>query len=91
MIQEIIDKLLAQTAEIKNKYPTVENVRHSVKDLPYDELKKFAQSLGKTLSVDATESRAFIIHSPFIMGAYDSDIWLYSTSVKFKPAEVIEY
>lgn len=90
MIQEIIDNLLAQTAEIKNKYPTVENVRHSVKDIPYYELRKFAESIGKTLSIDTTESRAYVIHHPFTMGAYDSDIWLYSTVVKFKPAEVIE-
>jgi hypothetical protein len=89
-IQDTISKLITNTAEIKKSYPTVENVRHCVFDIPYAELKSFAKQIGITLHTDLTQQRAFIIHSPMVEGSMDSDLWLYSTVIKIKPAEIIE-
>lgn len=89
-IQEEITKLLAVSDEVIQAHPTITNIRHELKDIPYLELKAFAATVGKLLQTDQSESRAFIIYSPYANGRMDSDIWLYSTIVKFKPAEVIE-
>lgn len=89
-IQEIISNLITNTEEIKKAYPTVENVRHCVFDIPYADLKAFARNIHAKMHTDLTQQRAFIIHSPMVNGSMDSDIWLYSTIIKIKPAEIIE-
>lgn len=90
MLQQIINKLLAQTEEIISKYPTVENIRHTITDIPYNDLQAFAKTHGETIRMNEEASRAYIIHSPIINNKMHSDIWIYSQVVKFKPAEVIE-
>lgn len=89
-IQKAIEALLINTEEIKKNYPTVTNVRHNLKDVPYADLKEFARQHNDTIRTDATESRAYIIYSPLVNGKMDTDIWLYSTVVKIKPVEIIE-
>lgn len=89
-IQQKIDVLLENTQEIRKAYPTVDSVRHVIKDIPYAELKAFATKLGKTFYTDLQQNRAYIIYSPLVNGNMDSDIWLYSTVIKIKPAEIIE-
>lgn len=89
-IQDTINTLVTNTAEIKKAYPTVENVRHCVFDIPYSDLKAFAGQIRAKLYTDLTQQRAYIIHSPMIDGSMDSDLWLYSTVIKIKPAEIIE-
>lgn len=89
-IQKTIDTLVANTAEIKKAYPTVETVVHRIYDIPYSELKSFAGGRHATLHTDVTKQRAFVIHSPIVNGVMDTDIWLYSTVIKIKPAEIIE-
>lgn len=91
MLQQIVDKLLAQTEEIIIKYPTVESIRHTITDIPYNDLQSFAKTHDETIHMNEKEGRAYIIHSPTINNKMHSDIWIYSQVVKFKPAEVIEY
>lgn len=88
-IQEIIDKLLVNTEEIMKAYPTVTNIRHEVKDIPYSELLEFARLHKNSIHTDPIEKRAYIIHNPIVNGKIDSDFWLYSTIVTIKPAEII--
>ena len=90
-ILKTINTLLANTEEIKKSYPTVENVRHNVFDIPYPQLKSFAQQNHLTLHPDIRENRIHVIYSPIVDGKMDSDIWLYSGIVKIKPAEITEY
>jgi hypothetical protein len=89
-IREIINTLVANTEEIKKAYPTVENVRHCIYDIPYADLKAFAGHIHARLNTDTTQRRAYIIHSPMVDGKMDSDIWIYSKPVTIKPAEIIE-
>lgn len=89
-IQQKIDVLITNTAEIRKAYPTVESVRHVLTDIPYNDLIDFAASLNKTIYTDLHQSRAYIIYSPWVADHLDSDIWLYSTVIKIKPAEIIE-
>lgn len=89
-IQATIQKLLANTEEIKKSHPTVENVRHCIYDIPYADLKLFAGSIRAKIYIDLDARRAYIIYSPMVNGTMDSDIWLYSTVIKIKPAEIIE-
>jgi len=89
-IQKTIETLLTNTEEIKKHYPTVDNVRHNVFDIPYAELKAFAQQNKLILHTDTKEKRVHVIYSPIIDGHMDSDMWLYSTVVNIKPAEITE-
>jgi len=89
-IKDVISKLITNTEEIKKYYPTVENVRHCVFDIPYADLKAFAVSINAKIYTDLTQQRAYIIYSPMIKGNMDSDIWLYSKPLNIKPAEIIE-
>jgi hypothetical protein len=89
-IHQAIQYLLKNTEEIKKHYTTVVEVRHAIKDIPLDDLKKFAIQQNHTIHTDRLESRAYIIHSPLVNGKMDSDIWLYSTVVNIKPAEITE-
>lgn len=88
-IQQVIDTLLVNTEEIQKAFPTVTNVRHEIKDIPYSELLEFARFHKKSIHTDETEKRAYVIHNPIINGKMDTDIWLYSTIVTIKPAEII--
>lgn len=88
-IQKTIDTLLVNSEEIKKAYPTVTNIRHEVKDIPYSDLLQFAQSHRTSIHTDAIQKRVFMIYSPMIDGKMDTDFWLYSTVVKIKPAEII--
>lgn len=89
-IYETIRTLLTNTEEIKKAYPSVENVRHCIYDVPYGDLKSFALDIHAKIHTDITRKRAYIIHSPMIDGTMDSDIWLYSKPLKIRPAEIIE-
>jgi len=89
-IQKTIETLLTNTYEIKKSYPTVDNVRHNIYDVPYAELKTFAQQNHLTLHTDVREKRVHVIYSPIVDNKMDSDIWLYSTVVNIKPAEITE-
>jgi gentisate 1,2-dioxygenase len=89
-IQEIIETLLTNTEEIKKHYPTVDEVRHVIKDIPLHELKQFAKDHHATVHTDKVGCRVYVIYSPMVNGKMDSDIWLYSTVVLIKPAEIIE-
>lgn len=89
-IQKTIETLLTNTADIKKHYPTVDNVRHNIYDVPYSELRDFALENRLTLHTDSKEQRAYVIYAPLVNGAMDIDIWIYSGIVKIKPAEIIE-
>lgn len=89
-IEKIISTLIINTEEIKKAYPTVENVRHCVYDIPYGDLKSFAGTIHAKLHTDRLRRRAYIIHSPMICGTMDSDIWIYSKPLTIKPEEIIE-
>jgi len=89
-IQKTIETLLTNTAEIKKSYPTVDIVRHIVKDIPFSELKTFIIREMLTMHTDKAEKRIYAIYSPLVNGKMDSDIWLYSTIVNIKPAEITE-
>jgi gentisate 1,2-dioxygenase len=89
-IKKTIETLLTNTEEIKKHYPTVDNVRHTVYDVPYSDLKTFAIQEMLTIHTEKKEKRVYIIYSPNINGKMDSDIWLYSTIVNIKPAEITE-
>ena len=88
-IQKTIDTLLVNSEEIKKSYPTVKNIRHEVKDIPYSDLLQFARSHRASVHTDATQNRVYVIYTPDEVPKMDSDFWLYSTVVKIKPAEII--
>lgn len=89
-IHQSIQYLLKNTEEIKQHYTTVVEVRHAIKDIPIADLKEFALQHNHTIHTDKPENRVYVIHSPMVNGKMDSDIWLYSTIVKIKPAEITE-
>jgi len=89
-IQKTIETLLANTEEIKKQYPTVDCVRHNIYDVPYAELRDFARENRLTIHTNIKEKRVHIIHSPLVNGQMNSDIWLYSTLLNIKPAEITE-
>lgn len=88
-IQKIIDTLLVNSEEIKKAYPTVTNIRHEIKDIPYEYLKQFAIDHRARIHTDTAEKRVYVIYTPDEVPKMDSDFWLYSTVVKIKPAEII--
>jgi hypothetical protein len=89
-IQERINNCLADTLIMRDEYPAVTNVRYELFDIPYAELVAFAQKERLTIHQDMDKQRVFVIHDPFNLNKQmDTDIWLYSTVVKIKPAEII--
>lgn len=88
-IQKTIDKLLVNSEEIMKAYPTVTNIRHEVKDIPYSDLKQFAKDHHARIHTDTTEKRVYVIYTPVDLPKMHSDFWLYSTVVTIKPAEII--
>ena len=88
-IQKIIDTLLANSAEIMKAYPTVKNIRHEIKDIPYSDLLVFSKQHQETIRTNHEQKRVYIIHSPMEACKMHSDIWLYSTIITIKPAEII--
>lgn len=89
-IHGVVKTILTNSEEIRKHYPTVTNIRHVIKDIPYSDLKEFAMQTQDTMRTDSVEGRAYIIYNPLVNGKYDCDIWLYSTIVKIKPAEITE-
>jgi len=89
-ILQSIQYLLRNTEEIKKHYTTVTEVRHAIKDIPLADLKEFAKQHKHTIHEDNLQGRVYVIHSPMVNGKMDSDIWLYSTVVNIKPAEITE-
>lgn len=89
-IHNAIKQILINSEEIRKAYPTVTNVRHELTDIPYSDLKQFANENDRTLHIDNTSKRAYVIHSPFISGRMDTDIWLYSTTIQITPQQIIE-
>lgn len=88
-IQKTIDTLLVNSEEIKKAYPTVTNIRHEVKDIPYSDLLQFARSHRASVHTDAAQKRVYVIYTPVEVPKMDTDFWLYSTRVTIKPAEII--
>lgn len=90
-IQKTIDTLLVNSEEIMKAYPTVTNIRHELKDIPYKDLLEFGRLHKTSIHMDSEASRAYMIHSPIIKGKMDNDFWLYSAKIIIKAAEVIAY
>lgn len=88
-IQAAIKQLLINSDEIREMYPSVTNIRHEIKDIPFAELKAFSISNRHTLHIDEKNSRAYVIHTPWV-GTMDTDIWIYSTILKIQPSTIIE-
>lgn len=89
-IQQHITNCINDTMLIRQKYPSVTNVRYEIFDIPLEELRRYAAINKCTLHTNNDIKRAYIIISPLATGTkMDSDIWMYSTIVKIKPAEII--
>lgn len=89
-IQERINNCLADTLIIRDEYPAITCIRYELYDISYDELHQYARENRLTIHTSNEKQRAYVIHSPFNLNKeLDTDIWLYSTIVKIKPAEII--
>lgn len=90
-INQRISECLANTLLIKETYPAVETVRYELYNTPYSELLQFARTIKHTLYTDEKKQLAYIIYSPRnLNNQLDTDIWIYSTKLKIKPAEIID-
>ena len=88
-IQETIDSYYDIAAKIQAEYPNITNIRFEMKDIPFAILKLFAIENSIDINIPKDSGKpAFIIHHDYAR-SMDVDIWLYSTPVTIKPAEII--
>lgn len=86
-IQDRIDWALSKTEDLRKTHPEITNVRYEFKDIPFGELNAYA--LANNHKIDVRDSRAYILVCN-LNDQYDTDIWIYSTIINYKPAEIIE-
>lgn len=89
-IDERIQECLDKTTRLRQEHPAIKNIRYEIMDVPYEDLREFAESQNTQLHTDVRFKRVYTLYSPWNGIQLDTDIWLYSTVVKIKPAEITE-